>query len=360
MNLSRQELNQYDSMLGKLEGEAFDYVSSRVGSYIEQFPGATVEEIREFAIECATYAVSAFGDAAATAAADLYDAMAAASGMRLKPALIDTSDPARFIDSGVRYQVGKLLGGDVQEFVRQCAMVARDQVARRANETMRVNARRDNLRYARVPTGGETCTFCAMLASRGFAYTSAKSAGEGHKFHRNCRCKVVPEFGETSVEGYDPGEWRDTWKKFREIDQMRGQDGAPMSDFDKNALKTAYLSGGIDYEKALEGMEGHSIPESKLTRYSLDPERQPDKARAFREALGYTKEDAAEVAAKVYEHMADHEPEKHGEGKYGTSYTTVMTMTGKNGKSAKVLAGWIRDADLGDGKLRLTTIHVDK
>lgn len=32
-----------------------------------------------------------------------------------------------------------------------------------------------------------------------------------------------------------------------------------------------------------------NIPVEKFTEYALDPTKQPDKARAFREALGYTK-----------------------------------------------------------------------
>lgn len=352
MRLSRQELNRYDESLGKLEGAAFAYVSSRVGSYIEQFPGATVDEIRDFAIECAAYAVAAYGDAAATAAAELYDAMAIASGMKLKSAVIDTSDPSPYIESSVRYQVTKLLNGDVDGFVRQCGLVASDQVARRANETMRVNARRDKMRYARVPHGGETCTFCAMLASRGFSYKSARGAGEGHKFHRNCRCKVVPEFGGVDVEGYDPKEWERTWDKFREID------GSSATDFDKKILKTAYITGGIDYEKVMIGMESHSIPEAKLTRYALDPEKDPDKARAFSGYLGYEKEDAAAVAARVYEHVAEHEPEYKDTTPHGDRFTTEMVMSGKDGKAAKVKVGWIRDDDT--GKMRMTTIFVDE
>lgn len=45
---------------------------------------------------------------------------------------------------------------------------------------MKANAARDPLRpkWARVPSGTETCQFCLMLASRGFAYTSEKSASE--------------------------------------------------------------------------------------------------------------------------------------------------------------------------------------
>ena len=352
MNLSRQELNKYDSRLGKLEGEAFSYVSSQVGAYIERYPGDTVDEIRDYAIECAIYAVAAFGDAAATAAAELYDALAVASGVKLKPALVDSSDPAQFIDSRIRYQVGKLLDGDAHEFARQCGMVAKEQVARRANETMRVNAKRDGLRYARVPMGGETCTFCAKLASRGFEYRSAKSAGEGHKYHNNCRCKVVPGFKGLRVDGYDPDEWYDTWKLFEEIDSM------PIPDFDKKIMKKAHATDGIDYDKVKRGMETHSIAEPKLKRYALDPERQPNKAEAFRLALGYTSEDSEEVAAKVYEYVADYEPEYRDETPHGKRYTTQMVMTGKNGKKAKVKVGWI--IDNGADTMRLTTVFVDE
>lgn len=57
------------------------------------------------------------------------------------------------------------------------------------------------VRYARVPTGGETCPFCVMLASRGFVYISEQAASHAHP---GCDCRVVPGFaGETEVEGYD-------------------------------------------------------------------------------------------------------------------------------------------------------------
>ena len=57
------------------------------------------------------------------------------------------------------------------------------------------------VRYARVPTGTETCPFCVMLASRGFVYLSERAARHAHP---GCDCRVVPGFaGETEVEGYD-------------------------------------------------------------------------------------------------------------------------------------------------------------
>ena len=63
-------------------------------------------------------------------------------------------------------------------------------------------------RFGRVPVGS-TCTWCEMLASRGFVYTSPKSAGLFMRFHYKCDCQVVPGFeGKNPVEGYDPGVYK--------------------------------------------------------------------------------------------------------------------------------------------------------
>jgi hypothetical protein len=52
-----------------------------------------------------------------------------------------------------------------------------------------------------------------MLASRGFVYRNAKTAGEMNHFHADCQCMVVPGFGDNpTVEGYDPNEYMDRWQ----------------------------------------------------------------------------------------------------------------------------------------------------
>jgi hypothetical protein len=61
-----------------------------------------------------------------------------------------------------------------------------------------------------------------MLASRGFDYRSAKTAGEGNHYHKNCRCKVIPGFDGMEVEGYDEDEWYNRWRAFEEIDNAPG------------------------------------------------------------------------------------------------------------------------------------------
>ncbi len=225
MVLTRAALNEYDSRVQALGDAAYDLVRRRVESFMGRFPGASVAEARAFTIESVSYAVSVYGDAASTCAADLYDQMAEAAGASVQPAAIDTSDVSAYIEKEIRYQAGKLAEGKTAEFVTAAASKAKSQTVRRANDTMSANVKRDGVRYARVPMGGETCTFCLMLASQGFVYKSAKTAGEGAHYHSNCRCKVVPQFVKgmraTGVEGYDPDELYEQWKKFTEIDKRK-------------------------------------------------------------------------------------------------------------------------------------------
>nr|WP_314638676.1 hypothetical protein [uncultured Olsenella sp.] len=121
---------------------------------------------------------------------------------------IGTQDVAERTPQVMRLVAERFPGQSPETRVREAVRgIARDQVRRMANSTMRYNAARDGRRYARVPLGGETCGFCTMLASRGFVYRSAKTAGEGNHYHSDCRCKVIPGFEGMTVEGYDPGEY---------------------------------------------------------------------------------------------------------------------------------------------------------
>lgn len=108
----------------------------------------------------------------------------------------------------------------------------------------------------------------------------------------------------------------------------------------------------------MAGIEKYDFDPKKLTRYSLDPERQPDKARAFKKYLGYEKLGYLEVMSCVYEYMADHGPASRNTDAHGNHYTIDMNMVGKDSKRAKDRIGWIRD--VGATKLRLVTIYVDE
>lgn len=63
--------------------------------------------------------------------------------------------------------------------------------------------------WARVPTGSNPCSFCVMLASRGFEYTSEESADFGSSFHNGkCRCVPVCSWGRDKIFGYDQSRYK--------------------------------------------------------------------------------------------------------------------------------------------------------
>ncbi|MBF9694105.1 hypothetical protein [Bifidobacterium dentium] len=63
--------------------------------------------------------------------------------------------------------------------------------------------------WARVPRGSDPCSFCVMLASRGFAYTSEESADFGSSFHNGkCRCVPVCSWGKDRIFGYDQEKYK--------------------------------------------------------------------------------------------------------------------------------------------------------
>ena len=98
------------------------------------------------------------------------------------------------------------------------------------------------------------------------------------------------------------------------------------------------------------------MPDKKFVNYALDPEKAPDKAVAFKNALGYDKSNYKDLKEKVYAAIREDAFVEKGDNGYGMRYEQVVEIAGPNGKTAKVLTAWIQD---GDNK-RLVTIHIDK
>ena len=211
------------------------------------------------------------------------------------------------VERAVRYQLRKWLDGDEAAFLDAMDDAAQYYARRQANRTTISNCERDSryyspgglgtaqanrrygplaqatafygssrggtrnprrgrrhslhagdIAYARVPTGAETCTYCMMLASRGFAYRSEQSAG--HADHRGCNCLIVAGVhGSTTVEGVDLAEQYDTWKEMATADARH--DAGELSDEEWRAQKRAIVdshpnaTAGIDAAPGREG--GH-------------------------------------------------------------------------------------------------------
>lgn len=308
-----------DYLTKEINGISAD-AKAKVMRVLDRLDWNDVPACRDAVVTAVNAVLDAYSLAAGQASADFFDASREiAVGSRLGAAVATGRDPDA-TEGAIRAFVEKVLKGDIDSF--NSAVISRVgyELKRSAGQTMMENAARDPLspRFARVPSGGETCKFCLMLAGRGFVYHSKKTAGEFGHYHDNCDCRIVASWDKDGVEGYDPTAYHNEWL----------------------------------------GRENLTIPEAKLTRYSLcmESERGRDKAIAFRDALGFTEEDAGEIMGQVYRWVGEHEPAFRESGKYGDSYTTDMVMVGKNGKTARVVVGWMKDH--GKDKMRLTTIYV--
>ena len=117
-------------------------------------------------------------------------------------------------------------GGSVASFFDAIQNRLDYNIRRTSNQCVLENIkdRSKHLKFARVPTGLETCAFCFMLASRGFVYWSRATAGEFDHYHSNCNCRIVPGFDDvdpdSQVEGYEPSkyykQYEDCYKAVRE------------------------------------------------------------------------------------------------------------------------------------------------
>lgn len=145
---------------------------------------------------------------------------------------------------------GERLPPDKKGFLEGIESYASKRSRESANETIERCVQRSpnkEMRYQRVPTGSETCTFCAMLASRGAVYRTASTAGKAN--HNNCRCVAMPAPKGQSVEGCPKEDWLKVWERFEAIDEMDefgAADKEALKRISLSILNPAGLSGGRD------------------------------------------------------------------------------------------------------------------
>lgn len=100
----------------------------------------------------------------------------------------------------------------------------------------------------------------------------------------------------------------------------------------------------------------NKMPEQKFTQYALNPLKAPDKAKAFKEALGYTVDNFEDLRQNILDNLVEDNFIEKGDNGYGMRYEQILELAGPNGKKAKVLTAWIQD---GSDK-RLVSVYVDK
>lgn len=142
--------------------------------------------------------VDQYGAAAATLAAEWYGEMRAAAGASGKfRTLTAPGVPTAAVEAKVRYVAGQLWTPEPADALAPLLVAADKYVKQPGRDTIAANARRERVRWARVPSGPGTCSWCLVLASRDAVYFTAESAGDlhgtgvGDGFHGDCDCQVV-------------------------------------------------------------------------------------------------------------------------------------------------------------------------
>lgn len=208
--IPRAVLDYVTRQINELSADAQQRVL-RVLERIEWTPD-NVADCRGMVIQALLSVLPIYTDAAAQAGADMYDALRTVQVGEAMGATASSGYRPEAVEGAVRAIVQDIVDGKpVEQFNRKVADRVDYEMKRACNVSVAENAARDPLRprYARVPSGAETCTFCLMLASRGFVYKTAEAASHAHA---GCDCRVVPGFPGMEVEGYDPDELYNRWQ----------------------------------------------------------------------------------------------------------------------------------------------------
>lgn len=211
MQVSKDRIERYRGELSSAANDAAEFMSDYYDALRASHPNSSVAELRNMAIKSIKQALNAFSPQAGELAGELFDEIAKAEELNAKFRYQPTIEQG-LVEKKVHYLAKDLVDGNSQKFIDACSTLTRFYVHREANMNMYRNVARNNLCWARVPSGAETCGWCFMLSTRGFAYTSeTKAGGLGHKFHLHCDCIIIPGTKETTVEGYNPKEMYARW-----------------------------------------------------------------------------------------------------------------------------------------------------
>ncbi len=288
--LSKYTLKRYATGVLAISDAAADYVAAIIDRAVAE--GLGVAEVREIAIEAIMASADTYGDMCRELACQLYEAETGKEAAF--PASSEVDREA--VTERVHYHAGKLADGNAEGFLKACKAEAYSLAKRNVNQSVidscyRSRRRRrkggytGGVRFARIPQGGETCTFCAMLASRGFVYWSRETAGEFNHYHAHCRCLVVPDDGSGEVEGYDPDEWYSRWKKLDELDGAGGltdkQRRAAKAYIARNAALSMEDAVGLSYE-----LDGRVPPTSEEVPEWADGKKFSSHAKKHAAAFG--------------------------------------------------------------------------
>lgn len=264
--ISKQSIQKYQSLVSRQADKGGAYVDKAIDAYMRNYPDASVSQVRKFTYEMMQDALPNFTDLSEALSCEFMEEVAARHGWDdVHPEIVRSTD-YRLVDKRLHYLAGYLADGDVEKYRAGVLDATRFYIMRAAQDSMIKNCDKAKLRYARVPSGFETCAFCFMLSSRGFVYKTERTAGENHDFHPNCNCTIVPGAkGRTRISGYDPQGMHDRWNA---CERTVGGDIQAKADWDalSQAERNAYIERHEDETHAFAQFKENRIMREVETR----------------------------------------------------------------------------------------------
>ena len=205
--MTLDEWAKYRDLLKKLSDKAAEEFRDAVFSESGRWHGIGLANIPRDELISFTYAlVTKYSEGAATAACEMYDAIAELSGVALPPA---EPAPTASID-----EVAKTVYGTANTNNEEIIANSIGRLVKRAGQdtTLR-NAQRDGAYAAWIPSG-DTCAFCITLASRGWELVRNTDFKDGHAkhIHSNCDCAYAVKFNdEVKYSNYDPSKYEEMY-----------------------------------------------------------------------------------------------------------------------------------------------------
>ena len=206
MTISSQAWKKYLETLRKVS----DRASTEMLAYIKYLVDHGIEgqDQLNMMIDYAFALATKYGEAAASAACDMYDAIMLAEKV-VAPAAI----PA---ETATIHEVAKAVNGTRKTGNPEIVSQSVGRLVKLAGvDTMQQNAIRNGDEWAWIPMG-DTCAFCLTLASNGWQRASKKALKGGHAehVHANCDCTyaVRPAGSNLTVEGYEPEVYLDMYR----------------------------------------------------------------------------------------------------------------------------------------------------
>lgn len=196
-------------------------VSSALEGYLWSLDFANPSAARDGLLDFVPTLTAQYGQVAASLAADWYEEQRAASGAvgRFAAALAP-SVPNDTVQGTVRYLAGHLWTPTPESIISPLLLAADKYVKQPGRDTISHNARREGVRWARVPTGAKTCSFCLMVASRDAVYVSERAATRGRgggAYHGHCDCQAVRISSKDDYpENYLPDNYYEMYKDARD------------------------------------------------------------------------------------------------------------------------------------------------